>query len=770
MKTTVLLDQDWKFHLGDIEPEEPLWGFLKSGAHNQSGAARDLEDSHWKPVHLPHDFVMEEPVTPPIPPKHPRTQKNVDYLGDLHVLHGSRAGQVAWYRKWLNINPQGQRVYLKFDGVYRDSTLYVNEFRVGSHLSGYTQAIYDITDFLREGEDNLIALRVDARTAEGWYYEGGGIYRHVWLITAPETSIDFFGVQVKAQVDLDQDLAELTIETQVVNRSGTPVITAVSHQITGPDGTELSLAPCSLELPGWGSGRAEHRVVLHHPQLWDLDTPQQYTIRSFLDGQEDSQDSFGIREIRFDPDHGFFLNGRHVKLRGACCHQDHGGLGTALPDGIWRYRIQKLKEMGCNAYRCAHHPASPELLRACDSLGMLVIAENRLLSSSQEDLDQLRQLVLEGRNHPCVFLWSLGNEEVHVQFTEQGRKIAATMAKVVRQLDGTRPVTAAVCMWEAGNCGQAVTDLERQSMLASSVDVFGFNYFPDTWDTFHKTNPQLPLIVTEDSTFCETRGCRQTQRDACHLCALDPQQGNYRAGEAAWKSTAQREYLAGTFLWTGFDYYGETAPFGWPAVSSQFGILDLCGFPKDTYYYYKACWGTQDVLHLTPGEGSLWCFTNCDRVELWSGETCLGSQSPEKDSLLVWEGISPTQELTAIGFRDGQEVIRSQRRPWGSAQALHAWVDGSFPERDGTKTVVVNCSTVDQEENFVEDCCLPVTLVLSPEVELLGWANGDPACHADPKGLECSTFHGRMQAILRVTGTGTVEFQCQGIAGGSLSV
>ncbi|MGI6254426.1 MAG: glycoside hydrolase family 2 TIM barrel-domain containing protein [Acutalibacter sp.] len=770
MRTTTQLDRGWKFHLGEIQPEEPVWGFLKSGTHNQSGAARALEDSQWETVCLPHDFVIEGPATPPTPRTKPRTQATVDYLGDLHVLHGSRAGNVAWYRKWIGSQPDGQRVYLKFDGVYRDSTLYVNEFRVGHHLSGYTEAIYDITDFLREDGDNLIAMRVDARTAEGWYYEGGGIYRHVWLITTPEIAVDVHGVFVKSQVDLATGQAELTVETRVVNRSGNPADTAVSHCITGPDGREFPIPSCSLHLPGWGENTVEQRITIPAAQLWDVDSPQLYTIRSFLDDQEDSAEQFGIREIRFDPDQGFFLNGRHLKLKGVCCHQDHGGLGVAIPDGIWQYRIRKLKEMGCNAYRCAHHPASPELLQACDSLGMLVMEENRLLSSSQEDLSQLRQMVLAGRNHPSIFLWSLGNEEVHVQFTPQGRKIAATMAKVVRQLDDTRPVTAAVCMWEAGKCGQTVTDLEKQSMLAPSVDVFGFNYFPNIWDKFHQAHPQLPLIVTEDSSFCETRGCRKTQQDLCHLCAMDPGQGNYRAGETAWKNTAQRDYLAGTFVWTGFDYYGETAPYGWPAVSSQFGIMDLCGFPKDTYYYYKSCWSGENVLHLCPGEGGLWCFTNCDTVELWSGETSLGTQSPEKDSLLVWEGISPTQPLTAIGYRDGKEILRVQRTPWGPAAQIQGAVDGSYLEQDGTKTVVVNLQLVDGGGNFVEDGCLPVSLTVSPEVELLGWANGDPSCHANTKGPGFSTFNGRMQVILRVIGSGTLHADVSGLSGTAISV
>ncbi|MGI6254977.1 MAG: glycoside hydrolase family 2 TIM barrel-domain containing protein [Acutalibacter sp.] len=770
MSQITLLDTGWKFHLGDIPPSEPVWGFLKAGAHNQSGAAKALDDSRWREVRIPHDFVMEQPPTPSTRPAGtPHSAPEMDYLADLHVLHGCRAGNVAWYRKHLRVDAPGKRVYLQFDGVFRASQLFVNQFYVGSHLSGYTEALYDITDFLTPGGDNLIALRVDARLGEGWYYEGGGIYRPVWLILADPVSIDHHGVWAKAELDLERDEALLTIRTTVSNRSGEPVEATVSHRLQAPNGQETQLPGKKVALEGWDTQTVEHTLTLPHPQRWDLDTPQLYTLESLVDGNPDTSTTFGVRHIRFDKDHGFYLNGRPVKLKGVCCHQDHGGLGVAIPDGIWEYRIRKLKEMGCNAYRCSHHPASPALLDACDRLGILVMDENRLLSSSQEDLGQLRQLVLCGRNHPSVILWSIGNEESHIQFTPQARQIAATMRNVIRSLDDSRPVTAAVCMWEAGHCNEVVTDPDKQGMLAPSVDVFGFNYFADVWDDFHHRHPDLPLIVTEDSTFSETRGCRHTRADLGHLCAADKSQGNYRAGERSWKD-AQREYLAGTFVWTGFDYYGEPAPYGWPAVSTQFGIMDLCGFPKDTYYYYKSWWGNEDVLHLTPGEDGLWCFTNCQEVELWSDGVCLGRKAVEKNSLLEWPGVSPRQPLTAVGYRDGQEVLRRERLPWGPAKSLNAWVDGSFPERDGSRTVVVNIALLDESGNLAEDGDNKVFLELPGQGELLGLANGDPSCHESPKGPCFSAFHGLMQAVLRVTGEGVLRLHAAGLEGTEITL
>ena len=265
MREISLLDKGWKFHLGDIPPSEPVWGFLKAGAHNQSGAAKALDDSRWREVRIPHDFVMEQPPTPPIRPAGtPHSAPEMDYLADLHVLHGCRAGNVAWYRKHLQVDAPGKRVYLQFDGVFRDSQLFVNQFYVGSHLSGYTEAFYDITDFLTPGQDNLIALRVDARVGEGWYYEGGGIYRPVWLIVADPVSIQHHGVWAKAELDLERDEATLTIRTTVENRSGQPTETQVSHLLKAPDGTEMQLPKKKVTLGGWDSQTVEHTLVLSH--------------------------------------------------------------------------------------------------------------------------------------------------------------------------------------------------------------------------------------------------------------------------------------------------------------------------------------------------------------------------------------------------------------------------------------------------------------------------------------------------------------------------
>lgn len=635
--------------------------------------------------------------------------------------------------------------------MFRDSEVYVNEFLVGKHMSGYSGIHYDITDFLHDEKDecdNIIAVRVDSRTPEGWFYEGGGIYRHVWLITTPLVAVDYCGVFVKSKVDLLSNQAELTIDTKVANHSDAEAYTEVSHKIIDPDGVEYNLNERPINLICNESKTISHVLTIKEPLLWDIDTPYLYKLQTFLSGTDMVETEFGIREMHFDKDKGFFLNGKNVKLKGVCCHQDHAGVGTALPDGMQYYRIQKLKEMGCNAYRSAHNPATDEILQACDRLGMLVMNENRLLSSSTENLSQLEEMILSTRNHPSIFMWSLGNEEVNIQFTKQGSKIAKTMRNFVRRLDDTRPVTVAVCMWEAGRLGQTVEPALKQGALSPDVDVFGFNYFSEIWDSFHEAYPDLPLICTEDCSFSSTRGCRVTADDNCHMSITDKNKSCYRAGEKEWKAAAEREYIAGTFIWTGFDYHGEPSPYSWPAVASQFGIMDLCGFPKDTYYYYKAWWSKEEVLHLCADGSTVWCLTNCEKVELFVKNICLGIREIEQNGVSIWENIKETSGIVVIGYRNGKESISYELNGFAQPKEIMAVIDYMYQEKDGSKTVVINVYIVDGNRHIIENADDLVTFTYSESITLLGTGNGNPSSHENAK-LSCrKAFNGRLQVIL----------------------
>ena len=764
MREIISFDKDWKFCLGDIQAERAVWGFLKSGTHNQKGAGKAQDDTRWEQVNLPHDFMIGGYTT--YSKEKWGTGNSIpamDYIGNLHIARGSYDGNIAWYRKRFKVNSVGKRVYIKFDGIFRDSEIYINEFLVGRHLSGYTGVIYDITDFLHDNDENIIAVRVDSRTPEGWFYEGGGIYRHVWLITTPLVSVDHHGVFVKSKVDLQQNLAELTIETKVKNNSDSKAEAVVSHKIIDPKGVEFQLDEISVNIACNDSNELVQAFTIKEPILWDIDSPNLYTLHTYLSSGDRVVTEFGIRDIYFNKDKGFFLNGRNVKIKGVCCHQDHAGLGAALPDGMQYYRIQKLKEMGCNAYRSAHNPATDEIIRACDRLGMLVMDENRLLSSSPEDLSQLEEMVLSARNHPSIFIWSLGNEEVNIHFTDQGRKIANTMRNHVRRLDGTRPVTLAVCMWEAGRLGHTVDDPAKQGIIAPSIDVFGFNYFSEIWDTFHEAYPEIPLIITEDCSFSSTRGCRVTENDKCHLSITDKNIGSYRAGEKEWKAAVTREYIAGTFIWTGFDYHGEPSPYSWPAVASQFGIMDLCGFPKDAYYYYKAWWSKEDVLHLCSDGKVVWCLTNCGKVELFAGNVSLGMREVEKNGLIIWEDMQDTCDLTAIGYKDEKEAMRYVLSGFGHPAQIMADIDYTYQEKDGRKTVVVNILIEDESNHIVENADNTVSFSYPDNVTLLGTGNGNPSSHENAKLNYRRAFNGRLQAIFSVKGEAALNIDAQNL-------
>lgn len=770
----VLFDKGWKFRLGDILPEGEYWGFEKSGSHNQTGAKRLLEDSGWRNVNLPHDYVMEGT---PVPSQDRWAPDNViplmESVGNLHTTRGSREGRIAWYRKHFPaMDTEGKRVYLRFDGIYRDSEIYVNEFFVGRHLSGYTGVTYDITDFLYGEKENLVAVRVDARKAEGWFYEGGGIYRHAWLVSTPVVAVDTHGIFVRSKVDLAKKRAEIMVQTTIRNSGQSSAEVEVKQSVTDPegkpcaDGGACAKGGLRVAVAAGATVTVEQKLEVEDVLLWDIDTPKLYSLSTALSSGDTVDTSFGIREIRFDKQKGFFLNGRNVKLKGVCCHQDHAGLGTALPDGIQEYRIRKLKEMGCNAYRSAHNPATEELLQVCDRLGMLVMNENRLLSSSSEDMAQLEELVLSARNHPCIFLWSLGNEEGKIHFTDQGRKIAATMRTLVNRLDGTRPTTVAVCMWDADSNYRGIDNPEVTGILTRSIDVFGFNYFTELWDRFCERYPGIPYVSTEHTSIPCTRGCRKTENEKCHLSMTDPRAMSHGEGEAAWKAVRDRDHVSGIFLWTGFDYHGEPSPYGWPAVSSQFGIFDLCGYPKDCFYYYQACWTDQPVLHLCGDGKVLWCITNCDEVELFCDRKAAGRYSIEKDSILILNDLG-SGSVTAVGYRKGTEAARAKLLAYGAPWQLSVEAEAVFPEKDGTKTLVLSVSVLDRGGNLAENADPLVTLTYPKNFVLLGTGNGNPSSHENVKLNYRRAFNGRMQAIFSVTGSGTVTTQAPGLVSGS---
>ena len=767
MREKISIDKDWKFHYGDIPSVRNRWAWGKSGSWNQGPESRSQDDSDWTTVDLPHDFVIE--TEPYAYMEQEFGDDNViplmEDVGNIHTTAGSFKKNIGWYRKRFFIpkEDEGRKIYLVFDGVYRDSSVFLNEFFIDSHKSGYSSMKLDITDFVNYGSDNLLVVKCDSTKAEGWFYEGGGIYRHAYLLKTEKCNIE--NVFVDYDLDLESREVNLKIHTELNNESDSEI--EIVTEIFDKDKNSV------IRL--FGGEYTEG--TLKGTNLWDIENPYLYTAITtlFADGKEVDTIStrVGFRKIEFTADKGFYLNGQNIKLKGVCCHQNHGGLGTAMPDEMYRFRTIKLKEMGTNAYRCAHYPQATELLDVCDELGMLVMDETRLLSSARDDLEQLTFLVKRDRNHPSVIMYSIGNEEAQSQATEQGGRIAGTMIREIKKLDKSRPVTMALLMWDLKN-KVPYESTDRISAISERLDVAGFNYHPERWEEYHNRYPNQPMVSTEMGTFGSTRGCYDTDSENCHRNMLDIYD-NFKEfpGNARWQQTANSDYISGLFLWTGFDYYGEPTPYAWPAISSQFGIMDICGYPKDFYYYYKSWWTDEDIVHLSThwnfrdGEKrSFAVFSNAQEVEIFVNNKSVAKKTMDKNSMLLFEDIEFEKgEIKAIGYKDKKAVSEHIVKTALECERIEISVD--YLEND---IAVIKAVALDKNGNFVPTANNEVEFVLDGKAKILGTSNGDPSDHTYAHSAKRRVFNGLAQAIVKFDGKVRVMAKCENAKGNTIEL
>ena len=746
------LDRGWRFHLGDAADVSRDFDFGRGLAFGKAGdvvgAVRPgFDDSDWPEVTVPHDWLVE---------------LEFDRQGDeLHVYHGFKpvsrtkpATTIGWYRRSFDLpkSDEGRRLSLEFDGVFRDSMAWLNGHFLGRHMSGYSSFSYDITDCANYGGKNVLVLRVDASHYEGWFYEGAGIYRHVWLVKADPLHVAHWGTFVTSAVNKQQ--ATVTARTRVLNESDRQATMQVVASILDADGRTVATAHSAPRtVKPWQEIELAQQLVVSNPKLWSIESPHLYRLVTTVEkggvAADGYETPFGIRTIRFDPDQGFFLNDKPVKIKGVCCHQDHAGVGSALPDRIQYYRIEKLKEMGCNAYRTSHNPPTPELLDACDRLGMLVMDEQRMMGSSPEILGQLERMVLRDRNHPSVILWSLGNEEGVIQGTEVGARIAATMKRTIRRLDPTRPVTAAM----NGSWGQG---------FSTVVDVQGCNYMRlGDMDAYHKTHPKQPLLGTEEASTVCTRGIYAPDAAKGYMSAYDvsaPMWGS--TAEAWWQFYAARPFIAGGFVWTGFDYRGEPTPYQWPCINSHFGIMDTCSFPKDNYYYYQAWWTDHPVLHLLPHwnwrgeegkEIAVWCHSNCERVELFLNGHSLGEKQMPPNSHLEWKVAYAPGVLEARGYKGGRVIATTKAETTGPPTRVLLTADRAGIKADGEDLSMVTIAIVDAQARTVPTADNEVSFEVSANGRIIGVGNGDPSSHERDKASQRKAFNGLCMVILQST-------------------
>ena len=718
----LLMDFGWKFHLGND------WGIGQSLSKAGTGygpASMDYSDASWRQVQLPHDWAIELPFDAKADGSH-----GFKALGTAFPQNS-----VSWYRRTFDIAKAdaNRRIWLEFDGVFRDCTVFVNGWFVGHHDSGYTGFRYDITDVANFGEKNLVAVRVDATQSEGWFYEGAGIYRHVWLVKTAPVAIAPDGIFVTSSFanNTPTGPAKVQVQTELRNTQPTPASVMVEWQVLAPDGKVRAHGRKTTRVSGAATS-VRYEGTVDKPELWSPETPKLYKlVTTVIEGGKTIdrvETSFGIRTVAFDAQKGFLLNGKPTVIKGTCNHQDHAGVGAAMPDQLQYFRIARLKEMGSNAYRTSHNPPTPELLEACDRLGMLVMDENRLLGSDAANTDQLEGFVRRDRNHPSVFIWSIANEEWSTQGTPAGKRVAGAMQAAIRRLDPTRPLTYA-----------APVDNEFAG-INEVIEVRGWNYHIGKGaDDYHKAHPRQPNVGTEQGSTVGTRGIYANDPVRGYVSAYDdnaPEWAN--SAQAWWTFYDARPWLSGGFVWTGFDYRGEPTPYDWPCINSHFGILDTCGFAKDNFWYYRSWWQDKPVLHLLPHwnwpgkEGQtieVRALSNCDEVELFLNGQSLGKQAIQRDSQLKWKVKYAPGILSAKGSKAGKVVAEERIETTGAASAVQLHPDRTEIDANGEDISIITVAVVDEKGRVVPVANHPISFELEGPGRILGVGNGNPSSH-----------------------------------------
>lgn len=739
-------DEDWQFAFGDASDPAKDFGcgteyfnYLTKAAsiHNEGPYSEKFDASAWAEVNLPHDWVVDLPYAAEA--SHSHGYKTVGYK----YPHTS----VGWYRKTFEIPAEdyGKHIWLQFDGIFRDARIWVNGFYLGHEPSGYATQTYDISEYLNYGGDNLVCVRADATLEEGWFYEGAGIYRHVWLNKASKVNVAPFGTfayaefaapySLRGETCPDLSSASLHIETTVQNMGAETTAYTLRHRLVDASGAEI--ADCETQsrtMLAKDRHKSLEVIPVQNPHLWSCEDPYLYEIVTevYVDGKlcDTYTTTTGIRHIAFHHDKGFLLNNKVVKLKGVNMHQDHAGVGAGIPDGLQEWRLMQLKKFGCNAYRSSHNPMTPEMLDACDRLGILVIEENRLTGVNKEHVDLLERMIRRDRNHPSIVLWSVGNEEWGIEWKDFGTRIAESMREYCHRFDPTRLMTV------ASSSGPAIL---------IPADVAGYNYILQNPVEKHRADyPERRALGSEETTGCGTRGVyfdvidgREPSavdsgngRMVAHNRKADEKDGCFNRIERGWKFYAERDYLAGIFYWTGFDYRGEPNPMVFPATSSEFGILDYCGFPKDEAYYLKSWWTEEPVLHILPhwnldgheGEKvSVWVYSNCDEVQLIVNGKRLERKDMPKNGHLEWEAVYKPGYVKAVGYRGGRKVMETRLDTAGE-EVEEVWTYETVGD-----IMIANVEMRDAKGRFVPTACKELTFTAPEGYRILGWGNGDPA-------------------------------------------
>ena len=766
-------DKGWRFHFGHTANAEKDFNYTISTIFSKSGAAPKtaidpkFDDSKWRQLNLPHDWAVELPFV---------HKDNFDVM-----VHGYKPvgglfpeTSIGWYRKHFTVaaNDSGQRFQLQFDGIFRNASFWLNGFYLGNNLSGYSGESYDVTDFIHFNKNNVLVVRVDASQYEGWFYEGAGIYRHVWLNQYDNLHIDRNAVFVYSKSDEKQ--SSIFIETPVINQGPADSRCTVQTYITDRDGKKLVQAKeQALQLLPNGTAVVKQTMAIGGAHRWSVDDPYLYRVVCVIrkDGKvvDSTRQRFGIREIEIKPN-GVFLNGQHIKLLGVNNHQDHAGVGSALPDYLQYYRIRLLKNMGVNAYRTSHHPPTPELLDACDSLGMLVMDEQRLLNSSPEYMSQFERLIKRDRSRASVFIWSIGNEEGWIHTNSNGKRIAQTLISKQEELDPTRTCTYAA---DVANVFNGVNEV---------IPVRSFNYRQYAVADYHRDHPEQPIIGTEMGSTVTTRGIWEKDTIKAYVPDQDITAPWWAStAETWWQLAANNDYWLGGFVWTGFDYRGEPTPYEWPNINSHFGLMDMCGFPKNIYYYYQSWWTDKDVLHISPhwnhrdkapgwnkpvGDSiDVWVNTNADNVELFLNGKSKGKKDMPRNGHLKWTINYEPGKLEAIAYKNGKKLTEKIETTGLPVEVVVTPYKTTLLA-DGKDATVVNITVLDREGREVPDADNLIEFKLEGPGKIIGVGNGDPSSHEPDQCAEGAwqrrLFSGKCQVIIQAgESAGMMKFEAK---------
>lgn len=750
-RTKENFDFNWQFHKGNIAMKRSIKAGGQSGLtdanvklittkdttidYTDVQSATVFHPKDWQLVNVPHDWVVENSFV------------KDNSMGSQPAVSGYLPTGIGFYRKEFEI-PQadkGKKISIEFDGICRNSTVWVNGHLLGNHQSGYTPSNYDLTDVLRYGNEgkNIILVKVDASDYEGWWYEGGGIYRHVWIIKTNRLHVDRFGTYVTTPA-VSSEAATVNINTTLKNESKAVKNITLVSKVVNNKGVVLDTKTSSQTIEPFGTTVLAQTAAIQKPLLWSPETPNLYKLQTEVidDGNivDTYETTFGVRAVDINKN-GVFLNGKLYPVKGTCNHQDFAGIGVALPDKINWYKLKLLKEVGSNAYRCSHHPPTPELLDMCDSMGLLVLDENRFLSSSEEGIKDLTTMLYRDRNHPSIFMWSMENEE-WIQGTVMGARILETLVETTHKIDPSRKVTAA--MNHARNDGG----------YSDVLDVVGYNYGDKqlAYVRDKEKYPERVMFCTESTSFISTRGEYANDWGKTYVSNIskwEPGWGPFPGED--WADIVKYPYLGGTFVWTGFDYRGEPTPYQWPSVTSHFGFMDICGFPKDGYYAYKAAWTNTPVVHIFPHwnwqgkEGdsiNVHCYTNCEEVELLLNGKSIGKQKAVPYTKLIWGLVYKPGKLEARGYKGGKLVIRDIIETTTAPSQIELVSDCNMLKADGCDVAVIRVAIKDAKGRVVPTANNLVTFSIEGPGKIIGTGNGNPSSHEPDKASQRMAFNG----------------------------